>query len=388
MKKVKRKIASVVVAAISFQLLFGFGAIPMKEAVAVADSSTIFDVTYKVNASNPSSNGASENCTKILTTYSLKDSMFLPNLTGYKMYLDIWNPSDVNSKFRVQVSENALTNFPFSGEVDLTPYIVKNSTPTNEIGIYSLKQNVTYNYQSYLSNDQGIRVGNCDGPVQTLTIQPSVTVTPTSTPTPTPVVVEETNPIKPSTPSVDFNDINGHWAEDSIINLASKGFVTGTGNSNFSPNRSITRAEIVVIISKAIGLEPDESPILSFSDKKSIPSWAAGYVSAAYANDIISGYEEDGMLKFKPNNNVSREEMAVLLVKAMNLGTGKSSVLSFTDNTNIQSWSKPSVARTVELGIVKGYANTSGKTFSFKPANTVTRAEAVTMIVKALEEKE
>ena len=133
---------------------------------------------------------------------------------------------------------------------------------------------------------------------------------------------------------------------------------------------------MAVVIVKSIGLEPVANPELKFKDAKDIGAWAAGYVQAAVDNGIIVGYEDN---TFRPANNLTREEMVVMVLKAYLYEASDKVDLDFTDTKDIGSWSIGYVAKAVELGFVKGYPDNT-----FKAKNSVTRAESATVIVKCL----
>jgi len=86
---------------------------------------------------------------------------------------------------------------------------------------------------------------------------------------------------------------------------------------------------------------------------------------------------------FRPANKMTREEMVVMVLKAYMYEVSENAELSFTDKADVGSWSAGYVAKAVELGFVKGYPDNT-----FKPKNNVTRAEAATVIVKCLKAAE
>lgn len=188
-----------------------------------------------------------------------------------------------------------------------------------------------------------------------------------------------------------FEDTSRHWAKDDILDLAGKMVIESTGGGTsykFEPNRNITRAEFATFIAKGLGLSADNagsSGTLSFPDvSSSDPS--AEYIRAATAAGIINGYT-DGT--FKPNNNITREQMALMMVRAMeytgykmNTGGGASTTLSrFKDAAKIQS--KDTVAKAVNEGIIQGVNVGTG--FQFQPAGNASRAEAAVMLKRVLD---
>lgn len=100
-------------------------------------------------------------------------------------------------------------------------------------------------------------------------------------------------------------------------------------------------------------------------------AWYADSVAAAYQAGLVQGIAND---KFAPTQTISREEMAVLMMRAYEYQTQsnhtKLAKAGYTDEANIASWAKEAVVKASELGVMKG--STGG---GFKPKNSATRAE-------------
>ncbi|WP_156187589.1 NEAT domain-containing protein, partial [Peribacillus loiseleuriae] len=181
---------------------------------------------------------------------------------------------------------------------------------------------------------------------------------------------QNNQPTQPETPS-DFTDIKGHWAEEHIDSLAKIGAITGYPTGEFKPNNHITRAEFATVIVKAFGLDVIKGN--AFNDTKN--HWASDYIATAEAKGIVSGYSKT---KFGPNDVITREQMALMVVRAAELQSNDST-LSFKDAKEISSWAQSAVKTAVHEKIITGYPNNT-----FKPKGNATRAEAVVVIVKAL----
>ncbi len=180
------------------------------------------------------------------------------------------------------------------------------------------------------------------------------------------------------TPDFYLNDIAGHWAEYNMQKALELGIAGGYKDRSFRPDRTVSRVEFARFVVSALGLSPENNPQLYFRDRKAIPAWAEGYVARAVETGIISGYS-DGT--FKPGREITREEMASILIRALRLQREaeikNNGWWSFNDYPQIQSWARGAVAVAVEKGLIKGYADNT-----FGPARKATRAEAVTTIVK------
>lgn len=171
---------------------------------------------------------------------------------------------------------------------------------------------------------------------------------------------------------VHFSDIEGHWAEESIKTLASLGAIQGYPDGTFKPSNQMTRAEFITVVVRAFHLE--ERTGKSFSDTTN--HWAKHAVETAYAHGLIQGYDEN---HFGPNDAISREQMAVILVRAAKLAEKEQGKTAYTDQHKISSWASSAVQIATGHGVITGYPDGS-----FKPKNKATRAEAVTMIVRTL----
>lgn len=179
-----------------------------------------------------------------------------------------------------------------------------------------------------------------------------------------------------------FSDTRNHWASANINNLAGKLIIDGRQGSQFEPNSNITRAEFAVFIAKGLGLEGDEASARRFPD---VPTGTTGaYIGAATKAGIIAG-NMDGT--FKPNSYITREQMSLMLVRAMAYagqdisldGLTSAQLLGrFKDNGKIQS--KETVAKAVKEGIIQGVSIDT-----FQPQGNATRAQAAAMLKRVLE---
>lgn len=121
-------------------------------------------------------------------------------------------------------------------------------------------------------------------------------------------------------------DIQGHWAEEAVNRWTHRGIVEGYPDGTFKPGNSITRAEFAALVNRTFGYATFSS--VEFSDVND-DEWFAGDVSKAVGAGYIEGYP-DGT--FKPNENISRQEAALVLARINDLEkTGE--VYDFTDMT-------------------------------------------------------
>ncbi|WP_166241038.1 Ig-like domain-containing protein [Paenibacillus turpanensis] len=190
---------------------------------------------------------------------------------------------------------------------------------------------------------------------------------PNATPAPTPVPVEL------------FSDVNGHWAEISIQEAAAKGIASGHANGLFLPDQPITRMEFTVMLMRALG-EAESVPAdrAAFTDAEVIPEWALPYIAAAADRQIVSGYSDGS---FRPNVQVTRAEMAVMLDRALKVNDQQAEANaaspSFVDEDRIPEWAKSAVTAVYQYNLVQGR---SGNVFA--PDALTTRAEAVVVLLR------
>lgn len=171
--------------------------------------------------------------------------------------------------------------------------------------------------------------------------------------------------------TVKLSDIAGNWAEANIKQLLAAGAIKGYPDGSFKPGNTITRAEFASVLVKAFQLEAKSGKL--FSD--TVQHWAKESISTANAAGIVNGYSNN---TFGPDDSITREQMAVMISKAAKLAAAKNSLV-FADSISISDWAKAAVASCHENSIISGYLDNT-----FKPQGKATRAEAATVIVKAM----
>jgi hypothetical protein len=177
-----------------------------------------------------------------------------------------------------------------------------------------------------------------------------------------------------------FADMQGHWAKSDVEYLANKLIVDGITDTNFGPDKNITRAEFAAFLVRSMGLIEVKSET-AFTDVKAA-DWYAGAVGAAQKAGFIAGYE-DGT--FRPNAKVTREQMVSMIIRAMK-AVGKEikanpSVLSkFSDQPLISDWAKEAVSESLSIGLIQGTTDTT-----FAAQDQATRAQAVSVLKRALQ---
>ena len=172
--------------------------------------------------------------------------------------------------------------------------------------------------------------------------------------------------------AVQFSDIQGHWAEAAIKKAAAEDIVKGYPDGTFKPDDNISRAEFATIIVQAFKLEKREGKV--FGDTGS--HWAKDYIATANAHGIVSGYDEQ---KFGPDGLITREEMALMIVKAAGLKVTAGGI-DASDSSQVASWARDAVATAYASKLIVGMPDGS-----FQPQANAARAQAVLVLNRAME---
>ena len=181
-------------------------------------------------------------------------------------------------------------------------------------------------------------------------------------------------------PAPAFTDIHNHWAADNILFAASRGLLSGTSDTTFSPNTGMSRGMFVTALGRLAGINSDSYKTGKFTDVKA-DAYYAPYVNWAAQNGIVEGVTAT---TFAPDTNINREQMAVIMANyAKKLGYDLPKTLqtvTFADNAQISSWAKNAVRIMQQAGILSGKNGNK-----FDPKGTATRAEIATVLRRFVE---
>jgi uncharacterized repeat protein (TIGR02059 family) len=181
-----------------------------------------------------------------------------------------------------------------------------------------------------------------------------------------------------------FSDVSKHWAATAINTMARKFIVEGRTAAKFEPEKPITRGEFATYIAKGLGLSGDKTAAAKFNDVNAGTAMGA-YIGAASAAGIVLGNTDR---TFKPNSLITRQEMAVMMIRASKVAgltvqlqqSTTSYLQKFKDRGKIGAWAQTDVAKAVYIGIL------NGKTAStMSPQANATRAEGTVMIMRLLQ---
>ena len=168
-----------------------------------------------------------------------------------------------------------------------------------------------------------------------------------------------------------LSDVEGHWAEAAISQMAVQGFVKGFPDGTFRPDDNISRAEFAALTVQAFEIKAAGSKV--FSD--TAQHWAGEYIASACAGGIVKGYSDD---VFGPDDLITREQMALMVCQAAGLQPDTTS-LDCSDGDQVADWAQGAVAAAYERGIISGMPDGS-----FRPREHATRAQAVIVLSKSL----
>lgn len=179
-----------------------------------------------------------------------------------------------------------------------------------------------------------------------------------------------------------FDDLTNHWAQADIELLANKLVVDGVSDSRFEADRPITRAEFAALLVRALGLNM-EAARTNFKDVAAA-DWFAEVVVPAAAAGLLSGYE-DGT--FRPNQKITREEQAAMVVRAMKYvgmdtsvtSTKRDETLASFQDANKIIWAQSEMAAAIQSGLMNGMTDNTLASGSY--AN---RAQAVVILKRLL----
>ncbi|OEF98931.1 hypothetical protein BHF71_02925 [Vulcanibacillus modesticaldus] len=173
-----------------------------------------------------------------------------------------------------------------------------------------------------------------------------------------------------------FIDTEKHWAENDILSMLDRGWMVGTSEENFSPNLPLSRAQAVVVIVRALGLNNDFS-VDNFSNFVDVDAdyWAKNEIEIAYRYGIIKGVKEG---YFAPNEPLTRAQMAAILSRILidknNVQIAEKPIDRFED-VNFNHWAYADIINLSTRNIFMGY--TDGK---FHPNDYLSRGQMAALM--------
>ncbi len=178
------------------------------------------------------------------------------------------------------------------------------------------------------------------------------------------------------------------------------GIIQGDQNRNANPNNPLTRYEIATIAARMLGTDTSlfASSKLPYAD--SIASWAKSGVNAMTALGVINGHKVDKELHYLGNDNVTREQVAKIMVELALLREGSKktaaklykenqkaydkALAAFADTKSISSWAVPYMALAVShYKFLSGSKENGG--IYLNPTKNITRQEMTAIVARELD---
>ncbi len=134
---------------------------------------------------------------------------------------------------------------------------------------------------------------------------------------------------------------------------------TIAGNLCFEPDRTVSRGEFLAMAMKLLSLEGDGADVTAcFADGASAPGWQQPYIAAAFRNGIVQGVGTEDGLMFRPAEELTLAEAAVMLQKMLRLPAAQA-VFAPEEELAIPAWAKGAVGALESAGfrLTGGYTD-------------------------------
>lgn len=193
-----------------------------------------------------------------------------------------------------------------------------------------------------------------------------------------------------------FTDVGGHWAESVINRMNGLALVEGYPNPTdptslerpCGPDREITRAEFVAVLTRALGLLPEgeqkmyqvltrpspEEKARLLAGMKGVPEWASDAIAAALASGLANGRSPGDFAGDEPITRIEAAAMVSNFLKRLP-DYRPADLAQFRDAADVPDWAKAALAG----GVLSGYPDGT-----LRPNAFITRAEALTTLLRLL----
>ncbi|USF28381.1 hypothetical protein N510_003340 [Firmicutes bacterium ASF500] len=180
-------------------------------------------------------------------------------------------------------------------------------------------------------------------------------------------------------PSRSFTDLGsvGTWYHEAVDYVLRNGLMGGYGNGTFGPNNNLTRAQFAQILFNKEG-RPAVNYLLQYGDVAE-GAWYTEAIRWATSQGIVGGYG-NGM--FGPNDNITREQLAVMLWRYAGSPAATDKELHFTDADQASGYALEALRWAVENGIISGYGNGQ-----LAPQGLATRGQVAQMLMNFLKNR-
>ena len=172
--------------------------------------------------------------------------------------------------------------------------------------------------------------------------------------------------------SIPFTDVSSDaWYYNLVSQAYGKGLISGMSDIEFSPESSVTGAQLIMMLYRADDNTVSEQPSGNWYDEA---------VDWAKEKSIIS---DNNGWTFDANADLTREQMMVLLYNYLQYKGNDLSALddlsSYTDRSEISAYAENAVKALVGKGIIEGDGET------LRPLSSLTRAETAVILINAVD---
>jgi hypothetical protein len=179
-----------------------------------------------------------------------------------------------------------------------------------------------------------------------------------------------------------FSDVpSSHWAKNEIEKLAAKLLLAGKSEQIYAPSSEVKRSEFTTMLVKALGLKP-LPPTDQFKDTKD-EAWYARYISSGTRAGLVYGVTQETFKPDDPITRAQMAVMIdramnwVSSAPVQSKGNSYSSI--YEDWSQLPLWASPAIVRIIDAGIMKGITASQ-----FNGNRAVTRAEAAVVLERMM----
>lgn len=172
--------------------------------------------------------------------------------------------------------------------------------------------------------------------------------------------------------AANFADIEGHWAEQTIVELTEAGVINGYPDGTYKPEGTVKRSEflkLLIVAALPEGLDISDAP-------SSMDHWAGQPLFVAETYRIV---DPGSITKENIDEPITRREMALMIAKAdlslRRLSLNQEKSVTYNDYDEMNAQELKYLSHTISEGYITGYPDNT-----FKPDRNMTRAEAATII--------
>jgi len=303
-------------------------------------------------------------------------ALFWPQQTTYEVavigsHAAVTGAQKYAADTTVTISAGSRSGYSFSGWTAEGVTLGVPDSATTEFTMPANSVTVTANWTQ-------VGGGGFQPPTTPPTQPPTQTTPPAATPTPAPLPPTVTVPTPaPANPFTDVKEAD--WFYSSVMHAFRSGLFGGTSETRFDPGMPMTRAMFAAVLARL-----DKADVSGYEESRFTDiapgAWYLSAVEWAADKNIVGGV---GVGVFGPDEPISREQMAVMLVnyfrhKGVELKTSVEET-AFVDEGKISDWAKGSVKGIQRAGIIGGKPGNQ-----FDPQGKATRAEVAAIFARVM----